>query len=434
MYTPTYSDVLGHGLVTSEGTRWVDHSKVIGPLFRRSTIPRLHPIFQSAANRFIDAIEKARKTPSSSNNKNHTVPIQGIGNNQIDVDLSGAFRQVTLEVISAVAIGLTPDKAGVFPLLFETILDELNRRVYEPYRALWLPLQILHRQRIAELNKIVSDIIANRRKNRDLLKAEKNSSTTNPTVNDIGEGKGDILDMILENSESLGVPFSISDILDELKTQLLAGHETSSMMLTWTCYLLARHPEKLKVAVEQVDRILGILPGVESSIPDAEVRIDPPNELYSALSYLDLSMKESMRLYSPVPVLARETGHDIAIGKDDENKKPGTWLPAKTAILISIWSMHHNRSLWGDDVEEFRPERFETDPIDCSYIPFSAGVRICVGQHLAMNEAKVVLGTLLRHYSISLKTGQPEPITDKYIIPIRPKDGLHVVLTPRVKL
>jgi len=428
-----YRDVLGHGLVTSEGTRWSSHLKVIGPLFRHATIPRLHPIFQSASDRFIENIEKARKNPTkvTNNNNTHATPIQGIGNNQIDIELSGAFRQVTLEVISAVAIGLTPDKAGVFPNLFETILDELNRRVYEPYRALWLPLQLPHRKRIGELNKIVYDIIAERRKNRETLKLQGNTSTNNPTVNDIGEGKGDILDMILENSERLQIPFTIEDIMDELKTQLLAGHETSSMMLTWTCYLLARHPDKLRIAVEQVDKELGILPGVKSTVPNAEVCINPGNEKYSALDYLDLSMKEALRLYSPVPILARETDQGISIGEDTINKKPGTYLPPKTAILISIWTMHRNRDLWGNDVDEFKPERFRTEPIPCSFIPFSAGLRVCVGQHLAMNEAKVVLGTLLRHYTISLKEGQAEPITDKYIIPVRPKDGLHIILTPR---
>ncbi len=140
-----------------------------------------------------------------------------------------------------------------------------------------------------------------------------------------------------------------------------------------------------------------------------------------------------MRLYSPVPVLARLSfpGGDVLGENEDAAAKPGYTIPGNTAMLVSIWAMHKSKAIWGDDADEFRPERFEQKYPVNAFVPFATGARKCVGQFLAMNEAKVVLGTLLRHYKVELAPGYPDAVTDKYIIPVRPANGLYLRLTPR---
>jgi cytochrome P450 len=134
-----------------------------------------------------------------------------------------------------------------------------------------------------------------------------------------------------------------------------------------------------------------------------------------------------MRLYSPVPLLNRQVTQDDTLGD--------VVLPAKTQVIVSIWSIHMNADIWGPDVDKFRPERFGPEESKrrhpWSYLPFSLGARSCVGQNLAITEAKTVLGSLLRKYSLSLPKGQKEPVTDCYVIPLRPAEPLNVILTPR---
>ena len=374
-----------------------------------------------------------------------------------EVDLSAAFRQVTLEVISEIALGFKPAAASVFPSLFESILDELNHRVFAPYRALFPPLELAHRRRLRELNGIVFSTIAERRAARKKLGAGAGAGAGGADTSasasaalaaadaESAEASGattDMLDMLLECSA-----MPDAQIADELKTQLLAGHETSSMMLTWTTYLLAAHPDKLAAAVAEVDSVLGVAgegegegagaagegTGASASVAASAAAVPPPPpppplEKFKQLRYLEQCMNEAMRLYSPVPVLARECCAEDVLGGRHR-------IPEGTAMLVSIWAMHTSPAIWGADAREFVPERFSRERSAgrhaYAFMPFSQGPRNCIGQHLALNEAKVVLGSLLRAFSLRLAPGERAPDTDSYIIPVRPSRPLRVVFTPR---
>jgi cytochrome P450 len=188
------------------------------------------------------------------------------------------------------------------------------------------------------------------------------------------------------------------------------------MMLTWAVYLLAAPGNEAAIAraVAEVDSVLGSAPV-------------PAFRDYKALEYLGWVLQEGMRLYSPVPLLNRETVQADELG--------GVALPPGTAVIVSIAALHKSRAIWGADVEAFRPERFSPDEArgrhPFAYLPFSLGPRNCIGQHLAISEAKVVLGELLRRFTVTLAPGQPPPETDAFVIPIRPKRPLFAHLTAR---
>jgi cytochrome P450 len=103
--------------------------------------------------------------------------------------------------------------------------------------------------------------------------------------------------------------------------------------------------------------------------------------------------------------------------------------------VIDIWSSHHNEKVWGPDVEEFRPERFDEAESrgrhPFAFCPFSLGSRNCVGQHLALLEGQVVLGYLLRHYTIRLMPNHPSVETLGFLVPVRPENGVFIVVEPR---
>jgi cytochrome P450 len=155
-------------------------------------------------------------------------------------------------------------------------------------------------------------------------------------------------------------------------------------------------------------------------------------EQYKRLNYLENVMYEAMRLYAPVPVLTRETKNDVRLGKYD--------VPKGTTIMLSVWAMHRSPAIWGDDVDCFRPERFdrgdarENKRHPFSYMPFSLGPRDCIGRNLAIIEAKVVLSSILQRFDMSVAPGQPDEVpTDSYIIPVRPAGGLYMNIKPLQK-
>lgn len=242
-----------------------------------------------------------------------------LGNGTALLELSSAFRQVTLEVISEVALGFKAADASVFPALFEVVLDELNKRPYQPWRAFLPWIEMSHRSNVTTLNNIVLQTIRARRAIRAAAPAPRaqvaatpqatldaTTATSTATPGDDNEdgvvdtygngsgmslsgkpifgGGGDMLDMMLDS----GVEMTDTQLLDQLKTQLMAGHETSSMMLTWAVYLLARNPAAMAKAVAEVDAALGLSPGVtETSVATATTREKPTFKDYRSLTYLE---------------------------------------------------------------------------------------------------------------------------------------------------
>jgi beta-ring hydroxylase len=435
---------------------WAQQRKLLSPAFHYLALERLESVFVRAADRLVTSIANACAAPANSvraatgTDESAVVPL---GSNRCDAELSATFRRVTLEVISEIAIGFTPEKAGVFPALFEGVLEELNERVFHPWRALYPVVEYNHRKGLSKLNSIVQHMIDERRAKKGIpaptaaeaapkagglskAVAEEAGAADGNDINApdavgtsasgkvIFEGGCDMLDMMLDS----GIRLTDTQLMDELKTQLLAGHETSSMMLTWSCYLLARHPEAMAKAVAEVDRVLGLEPGVtQSPVAGAQVKAKPSFADYKGLDFIGYVLKEAMRLYSPVPILTRECVKDDTLG--------GMHIPAGTGIMVSVWALHRSKLIWGEDADDFKPERFNDENSKgrhpYAFIPFSQGPRNCIGQNLAIVEAKVVLGTLLRKYKLVLKPGQPEPVTDCYIIPVRPAGGLHAIMEPR---
>lgn len=447
-----FQDVLGHGLVTSEGDQWKRKRKLLAPAFHFAALSRLQPLFDEASLRLVAKLRRAcasKATAAASNiqfDANHgtltrsDVTLEPRGDGTAIFEVSSVFRLLTLEVISQLAVGLKPEDASVFPTIFEAVVDELNKRVMQPWRPLWCPNEIAHRRRLNKLQTIVLELIANRRAQLaarggpastkqafdDSLAMNGNTNGASLTGVPIFANGKDMLDMMLES----GVELSDEELADELRTQLLAGHETSSMLLTWATYLLCKHPEDLKKVVDELDRVVGLAPGVtQSRVAGARTVEAPTFEDFRNLDYMDCVLKEAMRVYTPVPVLNK-----LSV---EEDELEGFHIPAQTPIIVSVWALHTDPEIWGKDANKFRPSRFERaetaniEDFNYAYIPFAVGPRSCIGQPLAMTEAKVVIGHLLRHYDIKLAPGQPDATTDCYVIPCRPAERIHIVATPR---
>lgn len=225
------------------------------------------------------------------------------------------------------------------------------------------------------------------------------------------EDRGDLLSMLLLSKDEAGQGLNLEEIRDEVITILLAGHETTSNTLTWTFYLLAKHPEAAAKLHAEVDTVLG---------DRAPTLADLPN-----LPYTAQVVKEAMRLYPPAWMLnARRVMADTTLG--DYALKRGTEL------YISPYVMHHQAQYF-ENPEAFRPERFtlefEQSLPRFAYMPFGGGPRVCIGNSFAMMEAQLILATVSQRFVPALLPGTVVELNPQITLSI--KGGLPMRLVER---
>ena len=359
---------LGDGVLTSDGAQWRWQRHAIAPLFRHNEILGYVPAMAAAADELVD---QWRSDDSATR--------------QIETDMT----DVTFSVFArTMLVGGEPAESAAIKRATDAYLSAVPwEMVWELVRMpQWLPHPMVWRlnQTARGVRRAVAGIIARRR-----------SDSENGT---------DLLARLLQaRHPETGAPMDDERLIDNLLTLLLAGHETTAKALTWSLYLLARAPDWQQRVRDEVRSVVGDQP----MSPD----------LIDRLELTERVLKESMRLYPPVPVMARRPVHDITLGGQD--------IPAGTQVVIPMYCVHRHRALWSDP-DEFRPDRFLPENTRrmprTQYMPFGAGARTCIGMSFAMVEAKVLLATFLRAAHFGWDGSHlPTPVSR---ITLRPKGGM----------
>jgi len=216
----------------------------------------------------------------------------------------------------------------------------------------------------------------------------------------------DILGAMMEARDPVeGDGFDCHEMVDQICMLFLAGHETSATAMGWSLYLLSQ-------CSHLQDQILA---EIAEAIGEREIEFGDTNKLKTVYNVF----REALRLYPPVGCLLREAGEDTQI-RDKEVKK-------ESLVLISPWLIQRHRELW-DRPDEFDPARFETAEgkasAKCAYLPFSKGPRVCVGQGFAIQEAVLILASLVRRYRIEPdREHVPKPVGR---VTLRSDNGIRV--------
>jgi cytochrome P450 len=223
------------------------------------------------------------------------------------------------------------------------------------------------------LNKLQRDVLQKR--HIILKKLELN------TVEDKTPNRRNILiDHIILNEEK----FSREEIRDHILT-FLGGYETLGIALAHATLLLAMNPEVQDKLHEEIQKKI---------LSDKDLT----SEVISKIEYLDLVLKEVLRLLPTVPIIMRET-------LDDFEMEPGMIIPKNTCLVINFLTLHRQPSIWGDDAEEFNPERFL--PKNCinrnpfAYLPFSSGPRICIAYKYSIFALKIAIAKLMLRFKFT---------------------------------
>jgi cytochrome P450 len=221
----------------------------------------------------------------------------------------------------------------------------------------------------------------------------------------------DLLTMLIEaRDEESGEGMTDQQLRDEVITIFSAGHETTANALTWTWYLLSKHPAVRRRLEGELDQVLGgRVPAVED---------------LARLEYATGVVKEAMRLYPPAWIISRR-----AIAAD---RLGGYDIPEGSIVLLSPWVTHRHPRFW-ENPEGFEPERFEPARAAAlpryAYFPFGGGPRLCIGNNFAMMEAVLLLATMARRYRLDLDPGHLVDLDP--LITLRPRTGVRMQLTAR---
>ncbi len=224
--------------------------------------------------------------------------------------------------------------------------------------------------------------------------------------------KNTLLAQFLTHQKQAGPknPLTREQIRNELTTLFMAGHETVASTLAWAWYLISQCPDVERRLHDEIEGVLGNRTAVFDDV--------------AQLHYTRAIIKETLRLYPPLPILSREAKAEDTIRKRH--------IPAGSIMLVVPWLLHRHKNCW-DKPDNFIPERFLPDapvsPDPFAYIPFSVGPRACVAEHFAMVESTLCLALLARQFRLRVPGGQT--VTHECRLTLRPKDNLLMRISAR---
>jgi len=322
----------GNGLIVSDGDFWKEQRQMIQPAFHRKVIAGLADLILES-NR--DLLQKWRKHAETGQK----------------IDLYQDMSTVTLNIVLSALF--SEDRHMLTEGPGENIFDLLTMETER---------NLLFAQRFRALGKRMMEIISKRRKE--------------------GRVCHDFVGMMLEaRNKRTGQPMKDKQLLDEIRTLIIAGHETTALTLTWTWYLISQNSQIYQKLYDEINKIL---PNRGPKFSDLE-----------KLPYMDAVINETLRLYPPAWLIPRRN-------KAADHLGPYI-IPAGSDIFISPYFLQRDPAVW-DAPDKFNPDRFllpnDNDHHKLSNIPFSAGPRRCIGDYFSLIEMKFHLALLVKEFKL----------------------------------
>ena len=367
---------LGKGLLTNDGSSWLHQRRLIQPTFHRKNLATFGTLMTGTTVAMLERWQSKASRGES-------------------LDVFNEMMRLTQRIVGQALFSIDLDnETDTVGQAVTTLSELLSGYIYAPFPPLSVPTSRNRRMQAATrtLDNMVYSLINERHRR----------------AGDTNEEAVDLLSLLLSvRDEETGQGMNDKQVRDEVITLLVAGHETTSNLLTWTWYLLSQHPEVEQRLHAEVDKVLGgQLPTVEK---------------LSELRYTHMVLEETLRLYPPAWIFSRKIIADDELGGYD--------IPKNSMILLSPYTTHRHPAFW-EDPEEFDPERFTPERSagrpHYAYFPFGGGPRMCIGSSFAMMEAQLVLACIAQRYSLRLV---PDHLVEpEALVTLRPKHGLPMLL------
>jgi cytochrome P450 len=358
---------IGESLFIAEGAHWRWQRRAAAPVFSHRNVMNLSPIMTAAAERAADRIAAARPRAVNMLDEMVTTTFDVIG----DVTFSG---------------NETFDRDSVHKAIDDYIAEAGKVSLFDVLGSPdWVPRpgRLMSGKALKEMNSVADRAIETR--------AARGS-----------DGVSDLLDLLLEGEDpKTKRKMNTGELRDNLLTFIVAGHETTALTLAWAMYLMGFDPQVQERARKEAQSVLR---GRACTGEDVE-----------KLPFTRMIIDEALRLYPAAGIISRTAQvHDTLCDRDI---RPGD------TVMIPIYALGRHKQLW-DDPDAFRPERFaDRKSIDrYAYLPFGDGPRICIGASFALQEAVIILSTLLSRFEFTSVPGKdPRPVM---ILTLRPEGGV----------
>jgi cytochrome P450 len=363
----------GEGLFVTDGEVWRRQRRLAQPAFHRERIASFAKIMTDSTEKMLERW-------------------RGFAQNGAQIKVEAEMLRLTLGIVGKALFSRDLSKeADTVNQSFDVIREYMMRRLTSFIK---LPLGFpsprnrRFQKAVATADHMVYELIAERRRE-------------NRNANDL------LSLLITAGDEETGETMSDKELRDQSLTIIGAGYETTTQALTWTWYLLAKHPHVENRLHAELSKVLGGRTPTFDDLPK--------------LQYTLMIFQEAMRLYPPAWMLSRTAINDDQIG--------GHLIPAKAEILLLLYVTHRHPKYW-DEPEEFNPENFSPEKTAArptyAYFPFGGGSRKCIGNNFALMEAQLIIATVAQKYRLRMTTEQivePEPS-----VTLRPGGGIEMSL------
>lgn len=369
--TPARPLMGDHNVLTLDEPEHARSRRMVMSAFHAQSVTAMFPLMRTLTVEHIGRLKAALAAGESS-----------------EVDLKAEFTELTFTILTACAFGSSlaslPRAHRVLHHTFHTLLAAQNVRnlTFINNLPLLRHLPILYKPTIdagrADVEALVADIIHHRR--------------SGQSQSMIGDGSSDLLDVLLAATDDSGVGFTEAEVTSQSLAFIFAGHETTAGLLSWLFGELATRPELYERLRREVEEVTG----------GGELQADH----ITRLPVVDAAINEALRLWPPAPYLFRRCirPHTLTL----QSSSQPLHMPAGMWVCLDMYAMHRMPQWWGEQSNEFVVDRWLGGSSGNgggksggrAYLPFSVGVRSCVGQVFAMQEARVVMCEMVRAFGM----------------------------------
>ncbi|CAO1410718.1 unnamed protein product [Diamesa serratosioi] len=387
---------LGEGLLLSSGKKWFNRRKIITPTFHFKILHQFVEVFNRQNKVFVDKLV-------------------AMSDSHTPFNIYPEISLMTLDVISETAMGTKINAQLNENSDYVNAVKEISYIISCRFIKIWMRPQFIfnltsakqrHDKCIEIMHKFTTNIIENRRE--ALLKDDTTDFDIDDIENDdVGlKKKQALLDVLLKSTID-GKPLTNDEITEEVDTFMFEGHDTTTSAISFTLYLLSQNADVQQKVLEESRRILG-----------NDRLVAPTYNQLQEMKYLEAVIKESLRIFPPVPMFGRFLEEDVTVD--------GYTIPAGVNFNMMIYLVNKDSKYYSEP-EKFMPERFiETNDKNENpfiYTPFSAGPRNCIGQKFAMLELKSTLSSIVRNFELLPSIQKPKLIMQ---LVLKSSNGIHV--------
>ncbi|CAL9699931.1 unnamed protein product [Knipowitschia caucasica] len=386
---------LGTGLLTSTGKKWRQRRKMLTPTFHFSILTDFMEVMNEQSEILVEKLQ-----------------------NKAGKEVFDCYPYVTLcalDIICETAMGKKIYAQSNYESEYVKCVYKMSDIVSRRQRLPWYWPDLLyysigdgkeHDKMLKVLHSFTQKVIKER--------AENISNSESDSETDLKKRRA-FLDMLLKTTDEEGNSMSHQDIQEEVDTFMFEGHDTTAASMNWILHLVGSHPEVQRKVHQELDEVFGT--------SDRPVN----TEDLKKMRYLECVIKEGLRLYPSVPFFGRTICQDTTIR--------GFKVLKGSNIIIVTYALHRDPRYFPEP-EEFKPERFlpqnSIGRPAYAYVPFSAGLRNCIGQRFALMEEKVVLSSVFRRFTVEAcqKHEELHPVGE---LILRPEKGIWIKLEMRTK-